>query len=569
MPRKHRPLRPREPKACTACARAKVRCEVSGALEVCTRCLRLNRECIMQASGAHKRVGRESESSDVARLEEKLDSMAAAFTAQTPLSIQSGPVGEASDSRSILGDGIFPTAAEAQSLLTTFQTELSPYFPFIAIPMGSTVAELQRTNPSLLSTIMMVSCQSDTDRQLAMTQRVREYIGASTRVKGERDLDCLQGLLVCLAWYHYQLDLGSQFCSFLHLAMAMVAELGIGRKSAVSRMVHLDGSQRDPARQNPDGTLEDKRAYLGCFYLSAIAWICTEDVDPMRYTAYTEDCCRVLESAGGSTDLYLVRLVRLHRMVDRIEHTLFLNVYGFYAEPSTPLSTRIETFEAELQGIKPLQAPYNLHDCKSLSGYAFREKTILLMSLAILKLHHITLEAKLYSIALEDDFPRHETHPSTRLNLLSSCLSAIKAFLDLFAAIPTRNYPTLPYPVFCAYCFVLGTLSNLLLFTSEGWHSEHVRSAVDFEGVINAFVAKIENAPGGGHGQYLYQFPEAFLKIIPRLRAIVEAHRARRAARTDTASQRYTGEAPDSSDDDHRDLMFPLPHGFSWRFLQS
>ncbi|KAL2812596.1 hypothetical protein BJX63DRAFT_432493 [Aspergillus granulosus] len=492
-------------------------------------------------------------SRDVARLEEKLDSMAAAFTAQTPLSLstQLSPEGRTRDLNCLLGDDLLPSSTEAQILLTTFQTELSPYFPFIAIPMGTSMAELQTTKPFLFSTIVMVSCVTDADRQLATTQKIREYIGTSIISRGERSLDLLQGLLVCLAWYHFQLDLGSQFLGFLHLALAIVTDLGLTRKSGVIRMVSLHGSRIDPSRQQDgDRMLEERRAYLGCFYISHVASLFTDEMDPMRYTSYTEECCRVLESVGGSTDLYLIRLVRLHQMAERISRMLSLEEYAIRGSCSTPLSTRIETLETELRRMKQALPPHNLHD-------------------SILQLHYLGLEIKLYSISLEDDFPRHDSNPSIRFDLLSSCLNATKVFLDLFSDIPARNYLNLPYPAYAVCCFVLGMLSNLLLFTGERWDTGYGRSTLDLGGVIDTIVAQIDDASRNRHGQHLYQFPATLVKIIPRLRAIEEAHTAKRAAQIETTIQRHARVGPDPADDDPRDLMFPLPHGFSWRFLQS
>ncbi|KAL3495919.1 hypothetical protein BJX62DRAFT_232806 [Aspergillus germanicus] len=502
----------------------------------------------MQAPGSHRRVdavGRDA--SDVARLEERLDSISAAFTAQTPLSIQT-PLDERSrDSNSILANDL-PANLEAQTLLTTFQTELSPYFPFIAIPMGTIASDLQASNPFLFDTILMVSDVSNADRQLRMAGRIREYIGTSVVANGETGLDLLQGLLVCLAWYQFQLELGSSFGGFLHVALGMLGGLGLGRKQLTGGMslVRLDDVRHDPAKQTWERRLDERRVYLGCFYLRAVTWVCTADIDPMRYTAYTEECCHLLEAAGGSTDLYLARLVRLHGMVERIDRMISLDEYAAYGECSTPISMRIKTFEADLQEMKQTQPPHNLHD-------------------SILQLHHFTLEIKLYGIALEDDFSQHETHPSTRLALLASCINATKAFLDLFSAIPTRNYLNLPYPVWTVYFYVLGTLSNLLLFAGEGWDREHVQNVLDLQNIIETSIAKIEDSSRTRH-QHPYQFPEALVRLVPRLRAIDEAHMARLATQMGTELHGHQREG--SATDDARDIMFPLPHGFSWRFLQ-
>ncbi|RKK18623.1 hypothetical protein BFJ68_g6044 [Fusarium oxysporum] len=42
-------------KACTVCANAKVRCDMVLGQKRCTRCERLNKECISQPRGSHSR----------------------------------------------------------------------------------------------------------------------------------------------------------------------------------------------------------------------------------------------------------------------------------------------------------------------------------------------------------------------------------------------------------------------------------------------------------------------------------------------------------------------------------
>ncbi|KAL2864769.1 uncharacterized protein BJX67DRAFT_360252 [Aspergillus lucknowensis] len=546
MPRKHRPLRPREPKACQACAHAKVRCEV-GSRETCERCSRLNKECIMQAPGAHKRVGHGQKALDVARLEEKLDSMAAVFTAtRTPLSEK--PDGELS--KYSLSGGLQTDDEEARSLLDTFRTEMTPYFPFIAIPLSTTVAELQRMKPFLLSTIIMVACVSDADRQLAMARKIREYVGASIITNGEKSVDLLQGLLVCLAWYHFQLELGSQINNFLHLAWAMVVDLGLNGKPSSIATVHPDGVWKDPAEQSLHRTLDERRVYLGCFYLSATASTCLRGLDPMRYTNYTEECCCVLEASEEPADLYLIRLVRLHHLAERINRTISLDEYNTPGVPSKPVAERIKSLGADLQHCNPSSIPGNLYD-------------------SILRLHFLSLELGLYSTALDDGFSRYDGHQSERLTLLSSCLTATTEFLDVFFSIPTRNYLNLPYPIYAAYFHAAGTLSKLLLFSGEGWDLQYFGNVPDLESVVGTFISRIEKSSTSRHEKQSFRFPEAFVRLTPHLRAIEDFHKARRAAQADRRTEVQPFESSDSvAQDDARDAMFQLPHGFSWRFLR-
>jgi hypothetical protein len=140
--------------------------------------------------------------------------------------------------------------------------------------MGITAADLQASSPFLFDTILMVSDVSNANRQLRMERRIREAIGSSVVANGEMSLDLIQGLLVVLAWYQFQLELKSSFGGFLHVALGMLRGLGLGRKPGAgaggTSMLRLDDFRFDPTRQNAGRTLDERRVYLGCFYLSAV-----------------------------------------------------------------------------------------------------------------------------------------------------------------------------------------------------------------------------------------------------------------------------------------------------------
>jgi hypothetical protein len=138
--------------------------------------------------------------------------------------------------------------------------------------MGATASDLQASNPFLFDAILMVSDVSNADRQLRMARKIREYIGTSVVANGEMSLDLLQGLLICLAWHQFQLELGSSFGGFLYVALGMLGALGLGRKQLTGEMslVRLDDVRHDPARQTGERRLDERRVYLGCFYLRAV-----------------------------------------------------------------------------------------------------------------------------------------------------------------------------------------------------------------------------------------------------------------------------------------------------------
>jgi hypothetical protein len=96
---------------------------------------------------------------------------------------------------------IMPSDGELMMMLTTFRTEMAPYFPFVVVPVTMTVSELRQKKPFLFSTIVMVTCLEDATRQLGMASKIREHISTSIVIKGDQNIDLLQGLLVYLSWY--------------------------------------------------------------------------------------------------------------------------------------------------------------------------------------------------------------------------------------------------------------------------------------------------------------------------------------------------------------------------------
>jgi hypothetical protein len=87
--------------------------------------------------------------------------------------------------------------------------------------------------------------------------------------------------------------------------------------------------------------------------------MCSKDIDPLRYTDYTKECCRVIAEAGEyPTDRYLVSLVQMHSMTDRINRMLSCDESEpLGASLSAPLGMCIQLLEKELEAIKSTILP--------------------------------------------------------------------------------------------------------------------------------------------------------------------------------------------------------------------
>ncbi|RHZ50363.1 hypothetical protein CDV55_100915 [Aspergillus turcosus] len=549
MVRRYR-ARIREPKACQQCAYAKVKCDQQEA-GGCKRCLSLKRECITQVPGAHKRKA--TSPLDVARLEKKLETMACLVGEASQITTGAASRSEQANRRqaqdtspSVLpwDESFYPTPENASVILTKYRAEMSYHCPFVAIPLEMTLPELLQKSPLLSSAILMVTCLDDANQKKRMTDQFLEHVSRSIVKKQQKSLDILQALLVCLSWYHFLFESEEQLSIILHLALAMLNSLGLHQRPNPT-----SGKPQQPCEHDNLRTTDERRAYLGCFYTTCVAATCLKDMDPLRYTGYTEECCRVLEELHEHpTDMYLVRLARLNRMAYRIVQTLPFDAYN---PPQIALSDSVQSsvkhLEAELKHMKPSSAQDRIQD-------------------SILALQYYSLELFLYESALEGDFSK-DNRSSTRVHydILHSSLTSAKEFFSKFSSLAPQYFLYLPYWVYQEYYHAVNSLSKFLLLAWKGGHQINEAITIDVPKAVNMFIEKAKEAIQLCHPEESSLCAQEILdQLVSRVRAFEALHEARLAA---VESDEITPIA--TSRNSIRDVTFSLPHGLSWQFLDS
>lgn len=188
-----------------------------------------------------------------------------------------------------------------KKVLEIFRTQMSPLFPFLIIPSSVTAEDMRREKPFLFLNISMVVCQSSS-RQQELSTAVQKYVADHIIMRGEQSLDLLQGLLVNAAWFtsvsrcqpaapsasaashsdvlkaemdtQHMIRSTSQFDAFVHLLVAQSVSLGLNQeltyqKSLNYPMTYLKEAMQD-TQHNPVRTLEERRTYLGCYYLTTM-----------------------------------------------------------------------------------------------------------------------------------------------------------------------------------------------------------------------------------------------------------------------------------------------------------
>ncbi|KAH7244948.1 hypothetical protein B0J15DRAFT_500967 [Fusarium solani] len=500
-------------KACSTCATAKVRCETVAGQRRCKRCDRLDKECSIQPRGSHSRkngargYGRE----DLLRLESKFDSVAQLLS-NSPAVVGNSPgpaLGSISPSDSPI-TAVFtqPLTPEAQLLaykmFELYHRQMMPLFPFVWISLDESPEKLFRERPMLYMAIMVVACQQSVDAQQELAQRWREELGRRVWAHGEKNLHLLQGVLVYLAWHHIHLQLGSQLNNLMHTAMSLAEELGISREKSFSTKTS-PGGLNDYFTTNQgtrDKTNEERRCYLGLFWINSVLRMCVMDTCPIPVGQSIEEARLALQQAAElPCDEYLVQLVRVQQVANTIDKTLYQDLSATEAILPSAVLMVVSYLEKEVEAIKsPL--PQGLP-----------QQELLLMSCHVLQIF-------LYKVGMDDrllqslDTASSSAYSLRVSHLLVSCFNAVKAETASVLSLANPVILSMPYPYWIQLGHAILIFSRLLVTHHNFWDPGLLTSIQDFADTVEGLSQKIEAAMNEGIDSSPPRFlPTVFTKL--------------------------------------------------------
>ncbi|MCJ1281331.1 hypothetical protein MMC26_000650 [Xylographa opegraphella] len=332
---------------------------------------------------------------------------------------------------------------EAERLLRLFKKDLAVQFPFVIVPDES-VENLHRQRPVLVMAIIVAASFRSLSQQRQLAGKLLEYLSLHIVLQGEKSLDLLQGLLILASWHNFVLS----------------AINGIQSISAVSRQL----------------ANEERRALLGCFYVTSVISACFRKSDAVRYTSYTEDCAQVLLGAGEhQSDIGLVAQVRLQHIIEGIGQSLPFDESRDPKSPTPPIGLCIKSFLAELQSVQSTL----LNLCGSTS----------------LSLHYHIVEIHLYEIGLSETHnAAYGAHVLSRLEIIYACLTALKSFFEVYNAIPTHNYYSLPLFEWTQFAYAVIVLSKLTFLQEDFWDTPFTQQTLDLLEILNQAAVRFEQA---------------------------------------------------------------------------
>lgn len=220
--------------------------------------------------------------------------MAALLAASNPLATQLCDFDQSPNSPAMIltGSSGIQSRNDDENLLKFFTTRMVHLFPFVIVSTDISAQQLRQERPFFFLCLSMVACQK-ASRQREMSTTIQKYVAEHIILRNERSLDLLQGLLVFLAWFigHSPVPVQAegafgginsrqagqgpaQLDVFMQLALAQLTSLrlghGLSSLNRSSKPISYVGRMDKLVDSRQLHTLEERRAYLGCYYLTVM-----------------------------------------------------------------------------------------------------------------------------------------------------------------------------------------------------------------------------------------------------------------------------------------------------------
>ncbi|TQV96293.1 hypothetical protein V2A60_003287 [Cordyceps javanica] len=314
--------------------------------------------------------------------------------------------------------------------LETYKSQLQHLYPFVIIPASVTAAQLGATRPFLMSAIRMVTSFRSLRSMRAQMYALKKHISDYMLIRSERSMDLLLGIIVILGWYQYHCFAHAQLHNLLSLVISLVGEMGLNRHPIIHEGTRVMAAQPPApcARNN-----EERRAFIGVWFLASSMSTVFGRIDPMRYTSYVRECVTVLEKQREyETDVNLVFLLRIQHLTQRISE---LNprdntIEEFSSIPKAPAAVYISAFQNELDELRA-KLPEHLKNDTIITMY---------FNTARLRLYEPPIVDKDLISSLADAFTLNNTGGGTPLDRLYNISAALTGWFENWFTVPVHQY---------------------------------------------------------------------------------------------------------------------------------
>lgn len=286
--------------ACLPCFKNKSKCVRQDKADSCERCIRLKKECSSAESLRKRAIQKPFDAAaTIANLKAKVDSLNTLLNEVVESSGSSSALRDILEERQRDKEPLYetrelpisdrtPTTSsdwklspdQEQARLSIFRERMLPFLAFVDLPPDLSAQELRDERPLLFQAIMTVTSPSAQERR-ARGNELKSIITQRTWGGIDTSLDLLLCILTYLCW-GYDTFINSVTISspsrLTQIAMAVAYDLRVDTSGPIGSYLfpsEVISAGLVPSRsRSPEETaqekLQNKRAILGCFFLSSL-----------------------------------------------------------------------------------------------------------------------------------------------------------------------------------------------------------------------------------------------------------------------------------------------------------
>ncbi|CAG9982033.1 unnamed protein product [Clonostachys byssicola] len=346
------------------------------------------------------------------------------------------------------------SAEVAHELLETFRNKAINHFPFVVLPHHASLHSVRRDSPFLFLCIMATMMVKDCTLQRQLGEEIRTQAYQRIMMGREKSMDLLQGLLVHVAWYQYQLQpQKQQMLLMTQLCVNLVYELGIEKCPRARNQNATAGILCPPDTQSTLSPTE-VRALLGTYYLAATFTTKLKKRSLMPHTKYMKQTSQWLSKQKEyPTDELIPYLVDIQELSRRIHDSFsFDNPGNMDSVSGSVTESMAKCYLAEIDALQ-CSIPQ------------------VLMQNATLALEFPAIRAMIQESALFDELwcgsdvsPARTASmlPAARTTLTWESMQSYKMLLKGLVEYPNEDAFYLTFSTFSKLCSVLSWLAKLV-----------------------------------------------------------------------------------------------------------
>ncbi|EXM19403.1 hypothetical protein FOTG_12652 [Fusarium oxysporum f. sp. vasinfectum 25433] len=465
-------------KTCQTCFSLKIRCSKTQDSDSCDRCLRLGKTCIFNQARRRQNVNRQRERLDVRSKSEQSSKSPTTTYEKTSSSSKVQDIFNQNASFDPFERGII-TFEAARDLLDCYRTRMIPYFPFVLFRNDVSVEQLNAERPYACLAALAAASHADVATQKALGYLFKQIVAAKM-VEGDFcQLDLLQGLLINLAWAHYQAK-PKRYIQHLHLATSIISDLRLDKP----RKPKLWSAEGGKDKNKPDWGPDEMRALAGTYYLSSSSSIILQKTRQFFYTPYITACCEHLASWNEyPTDKYLPYMITVQTLIEGVEDLV----------NNTVSTNNGLQFFSGCQEISQ-----KCTEIKETLPFPLSESPPLLLQIHILELLLSQSSPRGTSFGL-DKFNNQLEHESSLIDWLSASMSAARSLISVILVMPQGEEMYMSNMGWIMMNCGLNLAVRLDLVAARGSISgsmQHLRRFLDMRHTLRQLVLRFEATPG-------------------------------------------------------------------------